>query len=169
MIIDFTLNENCECILRMDDTNPETEKQEYVDAIKDDVEWLEFNYTQLTYTSNYFNQLYNFAVELIIKNKAYVDLTPPDKMKNDRHNGIESEFRSKPNDWNLLKFDKMKTGKYKENEAVLRLKIDMKNDNHSLRDPIAYRIKFTPHYRTDKFWYIYPLHVPNETPLIISN
>ena len=156
MLFDFNFNKNCECILRMDDTNPQTEKQEYVDAIVNDVKWLGFEFCKLTYTSDYFDDLYKFALDLIKKDKAYVDFSLPEEIKEMRHKGIESKYRSKSVEWNLIKFDDMKSGKFKENEVVLRLKIDMKHDNHSLRDPIAYRIRLAPHYRTINKWCIYP-------------
>ena len=158
MRFDFDLHKglNDYCILRMDDTNPEAEKQEYVDAIIEDVSWLGYKFKKLTYTSDYFDDLYKFAVILIKNSYAYVDFTSADKIKEMRHNGIESEYRSKSSEFHLNEFEKMKLGYYKENEAVLRLKIDMKNDNHSLRDPIAYRIKYTPHYRTGTKYCIYP-------------
>lgn len=152
----FDFSEDSECILRMDDTNPEVEKQEFVDAICEDVKNLGFEYSRLTFTSDYFDDLYKFAIKLIEKGKAYVDFSNPETMKEERHNGIESEYRSKSIDWNLLEFNNMLNRKYKENEAVLRLKIDMHNNNHSLRDPVAYRIKYHPHYRTGTKYCIYP-------------
>jgi glutaminyl-tRNA synthetase len=156
MMFDFDLHENCSCTLRMDDTNPEAEKQEYVDAIVEDVNWLGYKYSNLTYTSDYFDQLIDCAIELIKQNDAYVDFTSPDLIKDMRHNGVESEFRAKSVEWNLEEFTDMLNGKYEENICVLRLKIDMQNNNHSLRDPIAYRVKKTPHYRTGIKYCIYP-------------
>lgn len=158
MRFDFDLHkgEDDYCILRMDDTNPEVEKQEYVDAIVEDVTWLGYKFKKLTYTSDYFDDLYNFALILIKNDFAYIDLSSCDLIKEMRHNGVESEYRLKSVEWNLEQFEKMKLGFYKENDAVLRLKIDMQNDNHCLRDPIAYRIKYTPHYRTMNKYCIYP-------------
>jgi|688.fasta_scaffold19236_5 glutaminyl-tRNA synthetase len=156
MMIDFEHNIDCKCILRMDDTNPNTEKQEYVDGIIDDVKWLGFNPYKITYTSDYFNKLYEYAILLIKNNFAYVDLSNGETISDMRHKGIESEFRNKPIEWHLDNFEMMKNGSYKENEAVLRLKIDMNNPNHTLRDPIAYRILHTSHYRTGTEWKIYP-------------
>lgn len=156
MIYDFEKHENCNCILRFDDTNPEKEKQEFVDAIIEDVKWLGFNPSKITYTSDYFNKLFDFAIILIKNGLAYVDFDTPEQIKDKRHNGIESEWRNIHSDKNLEHFYNMKNGVYPENHCVLRLKIDMLNNNHTLRDPIAYRIKFTQHYRTNKDWCIYP-------------
>jgi glutaminyl-tRNA synthetase len=156
MLYDFNEHKQSKCYLRLDDTNPEKEKHEYVDNIIDDVKWLGFTPWKITYTSNYFEKLYNFAIDLIKADKAYVDFTIPEKIKEMRYNGIVSEYRNKEVVWQLDQFNNMKNGKYKENEAVLRLKIDMINNNHSLRDPVAYRIKYTPHYKTDTQWCIYP-------------
>lgn len=158
MRFDFDLHTgpNDYCVLRMDDTNPEAEKQEYVDAIIEDVKWLGYKFKKLTYTSDYFKELYDFAVILIKNNLAYVDFTDADKMKEMRHSGTESEYRNMSCEWHLTEFENMKNRKYDENAAVLRLKIDMQNDNHTLRDPVAYRIKYTPHYRTKDAYCIYP-------------
>lgn len=159
MTFDFDLHSqdsNGACILRMDDTNPEAEKQEYVDSIIEDVLWLGYTPHKITYTSEYFKELYNFAIMLIKKDKAYTDKTDSDKIKDMRHNGIESVYRNMPVEYHLEEFQKMKSGFYKENEIVLRLKIDMRNDNHTLRDPVAYRVKYTPHYKTGTEWIIYP-------------
>jgi glutaminyl-tRNA synthetase len=156
MSFDFDLHHQGKCILRLDDTNPEAEKQEYVDSIIEDVKWLGFNPWKITYTSDYFQQLYDFAIELIKKDKAYVDFSNTELIKEERHKGIESKYRNYPTDFHLAEFNNMKNGIYKESEAVLRLKIDMQNLNHTLRDPIAYRIKFTPHFRTGSSWVIYP-------------
>jgi glutaminyl-tRNA synthetase len=156
MIYDFETHPNCFCYLRMDDTNPDAERQEFVDAIIEDVEWLGFKPHKLTYTSDYFDKLYEFAVDLIKAEKAYVDLTKPDKLKEMRYNGEESRYRTNSIEWHLTEFENMRKGKYDEEEAVLRLKIDMHNNNHTLRDPIAYRIKYSPHHRSKDKWCIYP-------------
>ncbi|VBB18330.1 glutamine tRNA-synthetase [Yasminevirus sp. GU-2018] len=147
-----------ECILRMDDTNPETERDEYVHSIVEDVKWLGYSFSKLTYTSDYFDQLYEFALELIRMGCAYVDLSTGDEIKNMRHSGTESVYRSASPEDNMKLFTDMRRGKFAENEAVLRLKIDMQNNNHSLRDPIAYRVKYAPHYRTGDRWCIYPTY-----------
>lgn len=145
-----------QCHLRLDDTNPEAEKDEFVQNIIDDIQWLGFDVGTITYTSDYFYKLYEYALLLIKCNLAYVDFTPNDIMKEQRHNGIENEYRTKSIEWNLEHFDKMKCGIYGKSACVLRLKIDMQNLNHVLRDPIAYRICLTPHHRTGKTWSIYP-------------
>ncbi len=144
------------CHLRLDDTNPSAEKQEYVENIIEDVQWLGFDVGTITYTSDHFDKLYEFAKLLISRNLAYVDFTPKDTMREQRHEGFENEYRFKSVEWNDTEFELMKSGAYKENQCVLRLKIDMKNPNHALRDPIAYRINYTPHYRTGNKWVIYP-------------
>lgn len=154
MMIDF--DQRAECILRMDDTNPETETQEFVDGIVEDVKWLGFKYSKLTYTSDYFQQLYDFAIELIKMGLAYVDFSTGDEIRDMRHSGTPSKYRNASVEDNLKFFDLMKNGEYDESKAVLRLKIDITHDNHSLRDPIAYRIKYSPHYRTGNAWCIYP-------------
>ena len=156
MMFDFNKHSDCQCILRLDDTNPEAEKQHYVDAIIEDVKWLGLKPYKITYTSDYFDQLYIYAIELIKKNKAYVDLSSGIEIKEKRRAGIESIYRNYPIDWQLEQFEKMNNGEYSEDTAVLRLKIDMQNNNHTLRDPIAYRIKNAPHYRTSNKWKIYP-------------
>ncbi len=156
MLYDFEKHDNCQCILRMDDTNPEKERIEFVDAIIEDVKWLGFTPFRITYTSDYFDNLFEYAKILIKNGYAYVDFDSPDKIKEKRHNGIESEWRNISCDKHLAYFSNMKNGVYPENHCVLRLKIDMKNNNHTLRDPIAYRVKYTPHYRTRKDWCIYP-------------
>lgn len=158
MLFDFDKHPDSKCYLRFDDTNPETERKEYVDAIIDDVTWLGFTPWKITYTSDYFDKLYEFAIDLIKNGKAYVDISPPGTISTMRHDGIESPYRNMTTEFNLSAFDDMKNGKYGENDAVLRLKIDMTNNNHTLRDPIAYRIKYVPHYRTDTTWCIYPTY-----------
>lgn len=159
MMFDFEYHPNCECILRLDDTNPETEKAEYVKSIIEDVEWLGFKPSQVTYTSDYFMPLWEFAKELIKSGKAYVDFTPPETIKTMRHNGEECAYRSLAPEWHLAEFDQMQTDpNYPEDHAVLRLKIDMQNVNHTLRDPIAYRVRKAEHYRTGKTWQIYPTY-----------
>lgn len=158
MMFDFDLfkTPGSKCILRMDDTNPETEKADYVREICEDVEWLGYRYSDLTYTSDYFPRLYDCAVELIKMGCAYVDFSSADEIKFMRQTGIESKDRDATVEENLKNFETMKKGGYNENEAVLRLKIDMQNNNHNLRDPVAYRIKYTPHIRTGSLWCIYP-------------
>ncbi len=144
------------CHLRLDDTNPSAEKLEYVHNIIEDVKWLGFDPGNITYSSDHFDTLFNYAVLLIKNNYAYVDFTTKDLIRDQRHAGIENEYRCKSTEWTEEQFNLMKSGIFKENECVLRLKIDMKHPNHALRDPIAYRINFNPHYRTGTNWVIYP-------------
>ncbi len=151
--------ENHICHLRLDDTNPKSEKAEFVTHIIEDLEWLlqkKIDHNTITYTSDYFDILYNYAILLIKNNKAYVDFTPKEVMQEERHNGIKNIYRNKSVDYHLEEFENMKNGKYNNGNAVLRLKIDMNNNNHVLRDPVAYRIEYTPHYRTTNKWNIYP-------------
>lgn len=148
--------QNNSCHLRLDDTNPSAEKQEFVDNIIEDINWLGFDVGQITYTSDHFDKLHQYAILLILNNYAYVDFSSKETIKNERAQGIANEYRFKPVEWNMEEFNKMTNGNYKNNECVLRLKIDMQNCNHTLRDPIAYRINFTPHHRTNNKWVIYP-------------
>ena len=145
-----------QCHLRLDDTNPSAEKAEYVENIKEDLTWLGVDLGQITYTSDYFLQLHEYAKLLVTNGYAYVDFSNPEKIKEERKLGISNEFRTKPIEWNQNEFDKMTQGIYKNSECVLRLKIDMSNVNYTLRDPIAYRINLTPHHRTGTTWCIYP-------------
>lgn len=156
MVNDFEYNPNSKCILRMDDTNPETEKQEYVDAIIEDVLWLGYNPSKITATSDYFDQLIEYAKLLIKNNYAYVDFSSSDEITSMRSSGTESKYRTMDSVWHLEEFNKMTCGEYKEGECCLRLKIDMQNKNHTLRDPVAYRIKYTSHYKTGKKYCVYP-------------
>ncbi len=155
----INFSEKHDCHLRLDDTNPKSERQEFVNNIIYDLEWLlkkKIDHNTITYTSDYFDKLYNYAILLIKNNKAYVDFTPKEEMQNERHNGIENNYRNKSIEYHLEEFENMKNGKYQNGNVVLRLKIDMKNNNHVLRDPVAYRIEYTPHYRTQNKWVIYP-------------
>ncbi len=145
-----------QCHLRLDDTNPSAEKAEYVENIKEDLLWLGLDLGQITWTSDYFDKLHEYAKLLIGNGYAYVDFTSPEKIKEERKLGISNEFRSKPIEWNQSEFEKMTQGAYTNSECVLRLKIDMANVNYTLRDPIAYRINQTPHHRTGTKWHIYP-------------
>lgn len=156
MLFDFLYHPDCDCTLRLDDTNPEAEKQEYVDAILEDVKWMGFTPSRVTYTSDYFDILYNYAEEFMKRNKAYVDFSSAEEIKEGRRNGTESDYRNKSVEWNLEHFHKMRDGVFDEGACVLRLKINMTDENPNLRDPIAYRIKKTPHYRTGTKWCIYP-------------
>ena len=151
------------CNLRFDDTNPAKEEQEYIDAIIEDVRWLGYDWDdRLFFASDYFDELYEMAVDLIRIGKAYVDELSPDEIREYRGTlnepGVESPFRDRPADANLRLFEKMRAGGFKEGEAVLRAKIDMSSGNINLRDPVMYRIIDAPHPRTGKTWKIYPMY-----------
>jgi glutaminyl-tRNA synthetase len=158
MFIDFgyAAKTSGETILRFDDTNPVAEKEEYVDSIIDMVEWMGHKPVRVTYSSDYFMELYELAKELIRRGKAYVCHQTGDKIKTGRENMIESPFRKRSIEENLKLFDDMRKGKYGEGEAILRMKIDMKSVNSVMRDPIAYRVLHSPHARTGDEWCIYP-------------
>ena len=156
MLFDFEYNPGCDCTLRLDDTNPEAEKQEYVDAILEDVAWMGYTPSRVTYTSDYFGILYEYAETLVTKGLAYVDFSSPETIKEGRLNGTETAWRNTSVEENLVEFRKMKDGAYPDGHCVLRLKITMTHTNPNMRDPIAYRIKHTPHYRTGDAWKIYP-------------
>ncbi len=149
------------CHLRFDDTNPTTEDPEYVQAIQDDVRWLGFDWhDKMFYASDYFEQLYAFAVVLIRKGKAYVDSLTPDQIREHRGTltepGRDSPYRTRSVDENLSLFARMRAGEFPDGAQVLRAKIDMGSPNINLRDPILYRIRHASHYRTDSTWCIYP-------------
>ncbi len=151
------------CNLRFDDTNPAKEEQEYIDAITEDVHWLGYDWdSRLYYASDYFDQLYEMAIELIQIGKAYVDELSQDKMREYRGTlnkpGKESPYRDRPVEENLELFEKMRAGKLKEGEAVLRAKIDMSSGNINMRDPVMYRILDAAHPRTGAKWKIYPMY-----------
>lgn len=147
--------------LRFDDTNPAKEESEYVDAIKEDVKWLGADWgDNLYYASDYFDQLFEWAIHLIEKGQAYVDDQTPDEMRERRGTltepGINSPFRERPVGENLDLFRRMKDGEFEEGKRVLRAKIDMANPNMNLRDPVLYRILHASHHRTGDKWKIYP-------------
>jgi glutaminyl-tRNA synthetase len=148
--------------LRFDDTNPVTEETEYVESIKDDIRWLGFNWANEFYASDYFDQLYEFAVTLIKKGLAYVDDISAEEMAvlkgSPTEPGKDSPFRNRSIEENLTLFTEMKAGKYKDGEKVLRAKIDMGHVNMLMRDPIIYRIKHAHHHRTGDTWCIYPMY-----------
>ncbi|MDH5251765.1 MAG: glutamine--tRNA ligase/YqeY domain fusion protein [Nitrospira sp.] len=149
------------CHLRFDDTNPTTEDPEYVQAIQDDVHWLGFDWHgKMFYASDYFEQLYGFALTLIKKGNAYVDSLTADQMREYRGTltqpGRDSPFRSRPISENLDLFGRMRAGEFPDGAHVLRAKIDMASPNINLRDPVLYRIRHASHYRTGTAWYIYP-------------
>lgn len=148
--------------LRFDDTNPSTEETEYVDSIKEDVKWLGFEWKTELYASDYFEQLYDFAVTLIEKGLAYVDDLSADKIAELKGTptepGKESPFRNRSADENLDLFKRMKAGEFDDGSRTLRAKIDMASPNMHLRDPILYRIKRAHHHRTGDDWSIYPMY-----------
>ncbi|MEM0514425.1 glutamine--tRNA ligase [Pseudoalteromonas sp. YIC-827] len=151
------------CNLRFDDTNPEKEDINYVNSIKEDVRWLGFQWDgEIEYSSNYFDKLYEYAVELINKGLAYVCFLSPEQAREYRGTltepGKNSPYRDTPAAENLALFEKMKNGEFKEGECVLRAKIDMASSFMVLRDPIIYRIRFAHHHQTGDKWCIYPMY-----------
>ncbi|WP_335966840.1 glutamine--tRNA ligase/YqeY domain fusion protein [Galbibacter sp. PAP.153] len=148
--------------LRFDDTNPVKEEQAFVDAIKRDVEWLGYKWDEVRYASDYFQQLYDWALVLIKKGKAYVDSQPSEKIAEQKGTpntpGTESPYRNRSVEENLSLFQQMKNGDFKEGEHVLRAKIDMASSNMLMRDPIMYRILHKAHHRTNTDWCIYPMY-----------
>jgi len=148
--------------LRFDDTNPDKESEEYMSAIKRDVEWLGFSWKTLCYASDYFDDLYDCAVALVKDGYAYVDSLSAEEIREYRGTlkepGKESPFRNRSAEQSLALLEEMKDGKHDEGEHVLRLKIDMASSNMNMRDPAIYRIKKTHHYRTGDKWNIYPLY-----------
>ena len=150
------------CNLFFDDTNPSKEKTEYVNAIKEDIKWLGFDWFEIHYASDYFETIYNLAVKLIKDGKAYVCDLSAEEIKNTRGTltepGIESPFRNRSIEENLRLFTEMKEGKYQDGEKVLRAKIDMASPNINLRDPVIYRVLRATHHRTGDKWLIYPMY-----------
>ncbi len=165
IILNFGLAQKYDgiCNLRFDDTNPEKEDTEYVESIKNDIKWLGYDWEEREYyASDYFDQLYEYAIQLIKKGKAYIDDLSQEEFNEIKGTptqpGKESPFRSRSVDENLTLLDEMKAGKYKNGEKVLRAKIDMSSPNMHMRDPILYRIKHMPHHRTGDSWCIYPTY-----------
>lgn len=150
------------CNLRYDDTNPVKEDVEYIDSIEADVRWLGFQWTERLWASDYFDKMYEGAVELIKKGKAYVCALTAEEMKAYRGTltepGKESPFRNRSVSENLRLFEEMKAGKYADGELVLRAKIDMSSPNINMRDPVIYRIAHTTHHNTGDKWCIYPMY-----------
>jgi glutaminyl-tRNA synthetase len=148
--------------LRFDDTNPVTEDVEYVESIKNDIRWLGFQWKNELYASDYFEQLYEFAVRLIKKGLAYVDDSTSEEIARQKGTptepGTNSPYRNRPVEENLKLFAEMRQGKYRDGEKVLRAKIDMAHPNMHMRDPILYRIKHAHHHRTGNKWCIYPMY-----------
>ena len=150
------------CNLRYDDTNPVKEDTEYVDAIEEDVKWLGFQWDKRLWASDYFDQMYEAALELIRKGKAFVCNLSPEEIKEYRGTltepGKNSPYRDRSVEENLKLFQDMKDGKFGDGEAVLRAKIDMASPNINMRDPVIYRVSHTPHHNTGDKWCIYPMY-----------
>jgi len=152
-----------QCNLRFDDTNPEKEDIEYVESIKNDVHWLGFEWAgDIHYSSNYFDRLYSYAVELINKGLAYVDELSPEQIREYRGTlkapGKHSPYRDRTVEENLALFEKMRCGEFKEATACLRAKIDMSSPFMVMRDPVIYRVRFAEHHQTGDKWCIYPMY-----------
>ena len=162
--LDFGIAErhNGVCNLRFDDTNPVKEDVEYIDSIKEDIEWLGFHWNNIYYASDYFQQLYDFAIELIKEGKAYVDEQSSELIAQQKGTptqpGVESPYRNRPIEESLDLFQRMNAGEFEEGSMTLRVKIDMANSNMHFRDPIIYRILKTPHHRTGTHWKVYPMY-----------
>src|SRR5690606_16976484 len=148
--------------LRFDDTNPVTEETEYVESIKEDIRWLGFEWKNELYASDYFDQLYQYAVQLIEMELAYVDDSTSEEIAEQKGTptqpGRRNKFAERSVEENLRLFSEMRDGKYKDGEKVLRAKIDMESDNMLMRDPVLYRIKHAHHHRTGDKWCIYPMY-----------
>ena len=153
---------NGKCNLRFDDTNPEKENEEYIESIKEDVSWLGYKWDEIHFASDYFNDLYNFAIKLIQNDKAYIDSSSYENIKKERGTlkepGKNSKDRERSKDESLKIFKEMREGLHEEGSYVLRLKINMASSNLNMRDPVIYRIKKTKHHRTGDEWCIYPLY-----------
>ncbi|KAM5567754.1 glutamine--tRNA ligase [Rosa sericea] len=158
MFIDFGLAKERDggCYLRFDDTNPEAEKKEYIDHIQEIVNWMGWEPYKITYTSDYFQDLYELAVELIRRGHAYIDHQTGDEIKEYREKKMNSPWRDRPIKESLKLFEDMRRGLIEEGKATLRMKQDMQSDNFNMYDLIAYRIKFTPHPHAGDKWCIYP-------------
>ncbi len=150
------------CNLFFDDTNPSKEKTEFVDAIKEDIEWLGFKWYEIHYASDFFDTIYSLAVKLIKDGKAYVCDLSAEEIKNTRGTltepGTNSPYRNRTVDENLELFEQMRAGKFKDGEKVLRAKIDMASPNINMRDPVIYRVLHATHHRTGDKWCIYPMY-----------
>jgi glutaminyl-tRNA synthetase len=162
--LNFGLGEkyNAPVNLRFDDTNPAKEEQEYVDAIKRDIAWLGFQWAKECYSSDYFQQLYDWAIHLIKEGKAYVDQQTSEEIAAQKGTptteGTDSPFRNRPIEESLDLFERMKNGEFAAGSYLLRAKIDMSSPNMHMRDPILYRIVNKPHHRTGSDWCIYPMY-----------
>ena len=153
---------NGTCNLRFDDTNPEKEDMEYINSIQNDVKWLGFKWTNICHSSDYFDRLYGYAIELIQKGLAYVDELTPEQIREYRGTlkepGKNSPYRDRSVEENLKLFEQMKEGKFKEGEVCLRAKIDMASPFICMRDPVIYRVRFAQHAITKDKWCIYPMY-----------
>lgn len=164
IVVDFGTAQDFDgaCMLRLDDTNPETEEEEYVASIVDDIRWLGYEPADVRHASDYFEQLYDWAVELIKKGLAYVDDQDGETISANRGSfgkpGVNSPFRSRSVDENLDLFARMRAGEFPDGSRVLRAKIDMTHENMQLRDPVMYRIRNMTHHRTGDAWAIYPTY-----------
>ena len=160
MRFSFTAAKNSggETYLRFDDTNPEKETKEFIDNIHENVTWLGYKPWKVTHASDYFEDLYNLAEELIKRGKAYVCDLPKEQMKEQRQLMKESPYRNRSVEENLKLFRQMRDGKFAEKDCCLRMKIDMKHNNPVMRDPVAYRIKFAPHPHAGDKWCLYPTY-----------
>ena len=162
--IDFGIAEryNGICNLRFDDTNPVKEDVEYVDSIKEDIQWLGFHWNEIYYASDYFQQLWDFAVKLIQEGKAYIDEQSAETIAAQKGTptqaGVESPYRNRPVEESLDLFRRMNEGEFEEGRMILRAKIDMASSNMHFRDPIMYRIIKHPHHRTGTDWKAYPMY-----------
>ena len=162
--LDFGIAEkyNGICNLRFDDTNPVKEDVEYVDSIMEDIKWLGYQWNNVYYASDYFQKLFDFAIELIKKGKAYVDEQSAELIAQQKGTptqpGVESPFRNRPVEENLDLFLRMQAGEFEEGRVILRAKIDMASPNMHFRDPIMYRVINHPHHRTGTEWKVYPMY-----------
>ncbi|MBR3876753.1 MAG: glutamine--tRNA ligase/YqeY domain fusion protein [Bacteroidaceae bacterium] len=162
--MDFGMAEkyNGICNLRFDDTNPTKEDVEYVDAIMEDIKWLGFDWANVYYASDYFDQLWDFAIKLIKEGKAYIDEQTAEQIAEQKGTptqpGTESPYRNRPTEESLALFEKMNTGEIEEGKMVLRAKIDMASPNMHFRDPIIYRVVKAAHHRTGEKWKAYPMY-----------
>ena len=162
--LDFGIAEryNGICNLRFDDTNPVKEDVEYVDSIKEDIQWLGFKWNEVYYASDYFQQLWDFAVKLIKEGKAYIDEQSAEVIASQKGTptqaGIDSPYRNRPIEESLDLFQRMNEGEFEEGRMILRAKIDMASSNMHFRDPIIYRIIKHPHHRTGTTWKAYPMY-----------
>jgi len=160
MRFNFTIAKryNGNCYLRYDDTNPEKECQEYIDNIEENIRFMGYKPWKITHASDLFGKLYDYAVELIKKGKAFVCAEPVELMRKNRNDCKPSEFRDRPIEENLKLFEGMRLGLYAEGEYSLRAKIDYAHANPTLRDPVIYRIRYTAHPHSKNKWCIYPLY-----------